>query len=108
MAQRWDLLTFLHWDFDPEVVQRLLPADLMVDTFDGRAWVGLVPFMMEVRPPGIPALPWISHFCETNVRTYVKTADGTRGVWFFSLEAARWAAVATPGSPIGCRTTGRA
>ena len=95
MIHRWDQLTFLHWSYDPTVVQRLLPEGLTVDTFDGRAWVGLVPFLMEVRPPRGPAVPWLSHFCETNVRTYATAPDGTRGVWFLSLDAARLAAVAT-------------
>ncbi|MFN0026359.1 MAG: YqjF family protein [Acidimicrobiales bacterium] len=95
MFHRWDLLTFLHWSYDPAVVQRLLPPGLSVETFEDRAWVGLVPFQMEVRAPRGPALPWISHFCETNVRTYVTASDGTRGVWFFSLDAARLAAVVT-------------
>ena len=95
MIHRWDQLTFLHWSYDPVVVQRLLPEGLVVDTFDGRAWVGLVPFMMEVRAPRGPALPWISRFCETNVRTYAVAPDGTRGVWFLSLDAARLPAVVT-------------
>ena len=95
MINRWKLLTFLHWSYDPEVVQRLLPPGLEVETYDDRAWVGLIPFLMEVRPPRGPALPWISHFCETNVRTYVTASDGTRGVWFLSLDAARLPAVAT-------------
>lgn len=86
---------FLHWSYDPAEVQRLLPDRLKVDTYDGRAWVGLVPFLMEVRAPAGPALPWISHFCETNVRTYVTAPDGTRGVWFLSLDAARLVTVAT-------------
>jgi len=95
MIHRWDLLTFLHWSYDPETVQRLLPKGLTVETYNGRAWVGLVPFLMEVRPPRGPALPWISHFCETNVRTYATGTDGTRGVWFLSLDAARLPAVIT-------------
>ncbi|NOX29925.1 MAG: DUF2071 domain-containing protein [Actinobacteria bacterium] len=95
MVHRWDRLTFLHWSYDPAVVQELLPEGLTVDTFGGRAWVGLVPFMMEVRAARGPSLPWISHFCETNVRTYATAADGTRGVWFLSLDAARLPAVAT-------------
>lgn len=95
MIHRWDLLTFLHWDYDPAVVQRLLPPGLTVETFGDRAWVGLVPFLMEVRAPRGPALPWISHFCETNVRTYATAPDGSRGVWFLSLDAARLAAVTT-------------
>jgi len=93
MTQRWELLTFLHWSFEPSVVQRLLPAGLTVETFDDRAWVGLVPFQMRVAPPGLAALPWLGRFCETNVRTYVRDNHGRPGVWFFSLDAARLAAV---------------
>ncbi|MGH8889316.1 MAG: YqjF family protein [Acidothermaceae bacterium] len=92
---RWQTLTFLHWAYQPDVVQRLLPPGLTLETFDGKAWVGLVPFFMRIRVPGIPYLPWISNFCETNVRTYVRDELGQSGVWFFSLDAARFPAVAT-------------
>lgn len=93
MMHRWELLTFLHWSYSVDDVQRLLPPGLTVETFDGDAWVGLVPFHMRVSPPGVTAPPWLGRFCETNVRTYVTDAHGRRGVWFFSLEAARLAAV---------------
>lgn len=93
MIHRWDTLTFLHWSYDPKVIQQFLPDGLHVETHDDRAWVGLVPFAMVVRPPRLPTLPWISRFWETNVRTYVTAPDGTRGVWFLSLDAARLAAV---------------
>jgi len=95
MVHRWDQLTFLHWSYDPDVVQRLLPPGLRVEVIEDRAWVGLVPFRMVARPPRGPALPWLSRFPETNVRTYVTAPDGTTGVWFLSLEAARLAAVVT-------------
>ena len=72
----------------------MLPTGLTVDTFDGSAWIGLVPFVLSgVQLYGFPALPWISEFPETNVRTYVRDAAGQRGVWFFTLEADRLAAV---------------
>ena len=93
MVQWWDQLTFLHWRFDPEVVQRLLPRRLTVETFDGAAWVGLVPFFLRVGLPRTGSVPWMSRFPETNVRTYVRSEDGTSGVWFFSLDAARLGAV---------------
>ena len=94
MLQSWLRLTFLHWPCDPTLIQPLLPRDLMVDTFDGNAWVGLVPFeIRNLRPPGLPASPWVSNFAETNVRTYAIGPDGSRGVWFFSLDAARLLAV---------------
>ena len=94
MSQRWERLTFLHWSFDPSTVQRLVPEWLHVETFDGAAWVGAVPFFMRVGTPRRHRIAWVSHFCETNVRTYVRDHEGRSGIWFFSLDAARLGAVA--------------
>jgi uncharacterized protein YqjF (DUF2071 family) len=95
MLHRWAAMTFLHWSYDPAAVQRRLPRGLQVETIGGRAWVGLLPFRMErVRPPGLPPAPWLSHFPETNVRTYVRGPDGQSAIWFFSLDASRLPAVA--------------
>ena len=89
MRMGWHNLAFVHWPFEPSEVQALLPDGLSVDTFDGSAWVGLVPFEMTVAlPRGIP-IPGAGVFPETNIRTYVVGPDGTSGVWFFSLEAGR-------------------
>ncbi len=94
MRQRWERLTFLHWAYEPAVVRRLLPAGLELDLWDGAAWVGLVPFFMRVQTPAGHATPWVSNFCETNVRTYVRDHEGRPGIWFLSLDAARLGAVA--------------
>src|ERR1700680_4523345 len=100
MRQTWRDLTFLHWRYDPAVVRPLAPADLQLDLCEGAAWVGLVPFLITgLSWPGVPAVPRISEFPETNVRTYVTDRTGSRGVWFFSLDAARLPAV------IGARIT---
>jgi uncharacterized protein YqjF (DUF2071 family) len=94
MLQHWRRLTFLHWRYPPAAVQAVLPADLEVETFDGSAWVGLVPFLMDgVRPPGVPPAPWASRFPETNVRTYARGPDGRGAIWFLSLDASRLGAV---------------
>ncbi len=94
MRQQWRSLLFLHWPFPAEQIEPLLPAGLQVDTFDGQAWVGLVPFLMQkVHPVWAPPLPWLSCFAETNVRTYVH-CNSKPGVWFFSLDAAQPIAVA--------------
>jgi uncharacterized protein YqjF (DUF2071 family) len=93
MGMRWADVTFLHWRYGAREVQRLLPVGLEVETFDGSAWVGLVPFAMTVRPARGPAVPWASFFPETNVRTYVRGPDGRTGIWFLSLDAARLGAV---------------
>jgi uncharacterized protein len=89
MRNDWSTLTFLHWRYDPAEVQRLLPPGLEVETYDGAAWVALVPFAMRVATPGNRAIPWATTFLETNVRTYVRAPDDTTGVWFFSLETSR-------------------
>ncbi len=92
MRPLWRELLFLHWDFAPDLVQNLLPDGLRIDTFEGRAYVGLVPFRMEqVRPHWLPNLGrfgrFYDRFAELNARTYV-VHDGVPGVWFFSLDAA--------------------
>ena len=97
MFQSWRNLLFLHWKVGREHIQAMLPPGLSVDTFDGDAYVGIVPFFMcDVRPRFLPKLPGLSNFLELNVRTYVHAADGVPGVWFFSLDAncapAVWAA----------------
>jgi uncharacterized protein len=94
MAQSWHDLLFAHWPVDFAEVRRQIPAALQIDRYEGRAWVGVVPFRMSgVRLRGTPALPGLSAFPELNVRTYV-TAKGKGGVWFFSLDAGNAIAVA--------------
>jgi hypothetical protein len=94
MYQSWRHLTFLHWTLPAEAVAPLLPPGLTLDTWEGQAYVGLVPFTMRnVRPRGLPAVGFLSHFHETNVRTYVHFEGRNPGVWFFSLEAANLIAV---------------
>src|SRR5262245_28854026 len=93
IAMRWHDLLFLHWPVCPATLRPLIPRALEIDTFDGRAWLGVVPFRMSgVRPRYFPALGHSAAFPEINVRTYVQT-PGRTGVWFFSLDAASWLAV---------------
>jgi uncharacterized protein len=88
MHQRWAQLLFLHWSFEVAEIQASLPPGLLVDSYQGRAWLGLIPFMMQrVRPRYCPPVPGLSDFLELNVRTYVTDAQGRPGVWFYSLDA---------------------
>ena len=92
--QRWAQLLFLHWRVDARALRELVPAELAIDTHEGDAFVGVVPFTMTgVRPVWAPPVPGISNFHETNVRTYVVDRNGNPGVWFFSLDAASRVAV---------------
>jgi uncharacterized protein YqjF (DUF2071 family) len=94
MTQTWYNLLFAHWPIAAEVMRSLVPPQLELDTFEGQAWVGVVPFgMTRVYPRGTFSVPWLSRFLELNVRTYV-TRDDKPGVFFFSLDAANSAAVA--------------
>jgi uncharacterized protein YqjF (DUF2071 family) len=93
MAQTWRDVLFAHWPVESHALRAVVPAQLPLDTYDGRCWVGVIPFHMSgIHARGLPPLPGLSRFPELNVRTYV-TLDGTPGVYFFSLDAASLAAV---------------
>jgi uncharacterized protein YqjF (DUF2071 family) len=94
MRQRWADLLFLHWEVDPAELRAKLPSELTLDLFDGRAFVGLVPFTMTgIRLPWAPPVLGLSSFHEVNLRTYVHRDGRDPGVWFFSLDAANSLAV---------------
>lgn len=89
MEQVWEDLLFLHWPVPEEAIRPLIPQHLEIDTFEGKAWIGITPFRLTgVRLMSLPAIPGFSAFNEINVRTYV-LHDGKPGVWFFSLHASR-------------------
>jgi hypothetical protein len=93
MTQTWNDLLFAHWPIAPEGLVRRIPPRFELDSFDGRAWLGIVPFRMtNVAPRAVPVLPGLSEFPELNVRTYVRVG-GRPGVYFFSLDAASAIAV---------------
>ena len=95
LTMTWRDLLFAHWPVPPETLQPLIPPGLTLDTFDGHAWLGVVPFQMtRVRPLGIPLPGDAFTFAEVNLRTYARAADGTPGVWFLSLDGAHRAGAA--------------
>lgn len=94
MDQQWRDLLFLHWEYSPPAIQATLPDGLFVDTFAGKAYLGVVPFFMRnIRPRLFPSVPGVSSFMELNLRTYVHDRAGNPGVWFYSLDANQWLAV---------------
>jgi hypothetical protein len=93
MTQRWNDLLFLHYSVAPELLRPLIPDALTLETYQHRAWISITPFWINhLRPAGVPSLPWISHFSEVNVRTYVRYGEKP-GVYFFSLDASNLSAV---------------
>lgn len=96
MTQRWNDLLFAHWPVPAAEIAPLVPPGLCVDTFDGSAWVGIVPFWMDqIHTRGLPAIPGAHRFPELNLRTYVREPHSNlSGVYFFSLDAGNPLAVA--------------
>jgi uncharacterized protein len=93
MKQVWHDLLFAHWPMPVSAMRPLVPTQLELDTFEGDAWVGVIPFRMSsIRRRGLPPIPGFSATPELNVRTYV-IYGGKPGVYFFSLDAANLAAV---------------
>jgi uncharacterized protein YqjF (DUF2071 family) len=91
-TQRWRELLFVHWSVPLDAVRPLVPRQLELDPWEGRAFVGAVPFRMhDIRPRWLPPALALD-FLELNLRTYVHHR-GRPGVWFFSLEASSWLAV---------------
>lgn len=85
--QGWRQMAFVHWQYDPSELRRLVPKELDLDLWDDAAWVSLTPFqLVGFRLPGIPPIPGLSSFPETNLRTYVKGPDGRDGLYFLSLD----------------------
>src|SRR5437868_8915368 len=72
MRQNWEDLLFLHWSVAPALLRPLVPEPLEIDTFDGKAWIGITPFRVTgLRVAALPEIPGLNSFEELNVRTYV-------------------------------------
>lgn len=93
MSQAWCDLLFAHWPVSAASLRPHIPPQLHIDTYDGAAWIGIVPFFMrQTRPFRIPLPFGWGDLPELNLRTYVIAGDKP-GVWFFSLDAASRPAV---------------
>jgi uncharacterized protein YqjF (DUF2071 family) len=87
LRMAWHRLLFAHFEAPAAALASGLPRGLELDTFEGRAYLGVVPFeMRSVGPWRLPGLPGTRRFLELNLRTYVR-CQGVPGVWFFSLDA---------------------
>ena len=94
MGQTWCNLLFAHWRVEPAALERVIPPQLPLDLRDGSAWIGVTPFtVLGFRLHGTPPVPFVATFPELNVRTYV-TVNGKPGIFFHSLDAGSWFAVA--------------
>jgi uncharacterized protein YqjF (DUF2071 family) len=103
----WRDVLFASYPVDPAIVRAHVPNRFEVDTFDGEAYLSVVPFVIgNIRPRGLPAAVGLTT-PELNLRTYVtcdrsaersvdshsseqggaKSRNGAAGVYFFNLDA---------------------
>jgi uncharacterized protein YqjF (DUF2071 family) len=100
LRQDWCNLSFLHWEVAPASIAHLYPAGTEPDVFEGRSYVGMVPFQMD--DTGFAHGPVLLRtFLETNVRLYSVDRTGRRGVVFLSLDANRLDVVAAARAVLG-------
>lgn len=87
MYQEWRHLLFMSWPVPLDEMRKHVPADLSIDTFNGTAWLSMLPMHMEdLHFRWLPPIPGTSDFPEINLRTYV-TVNGQPAVYFFSLDS---------------------
>jgi len=96
MTQRWNDLLFAHWPVEAATLAKHLPDWLEPDTYQGSAWLGVVPFWLDrIKIRGVPPIPGARSFPDLNLRAYVRDQySGTPGVYCFSLDASNLLAVA--------------
>ena len=89
LRQRWNDMLFANWPVAASLIAPLIPEGLQVDTFQGSAWLGVMPFWMEqIKLHGLPSIPGARSFPQLSLRTYVRDPQtGTPGLCFLSLEA---------------------
>ncbi|WP_409965671.1 hypothetical protein PIECOFPK_01849 [Mycovorax composti] len=88
--QEWNRALLLHYEVPYELLKKLVPKGLDIDTFNGKAYISIIPFTMErLRPRLQPSLSWISNFQEINVRTYMEVGN-KKGVYFLNIEAGKY------------------
>jgi uncharacterized protein YqjF (DUF2071 family) len=96
MRQRWNDLLFAHWQVPASSIAPLVPEGLLVDTFQGSAWLGAMPFWMDrIKVRAMPPIPGARSFPDLILRTYVREEQtGTQGVYCLSLDSSNLLAVA--------------
>jgi uncharacterized protein YqjF (DUF2071 family) len=90
--QLWENLLFYNVAVDAGALQATLPKGMLVDCYNGRGWLSIVPFQLSMGLRGFPSCFWPLTFNELNVRTYV-TVNGKPGIYFYSLDANDWFSV---------------
>jgi uncharacterized protein YqjF (DUF2071 family) len=83
--QQWNNVLLLHWSIPAEALDGLLPEGVVLDTYNGQAWISLAAFGVSRMKLKQIIIPFASDFEEINLRTYV-VADSKPGIYLLSVE----------------------
>jgi hypothetical protein len=85
LTAEWRKLIMANYVVDPAILEKFLPYQTVLDSFDGKYYVSLVGFMFQNTRMLNLSIPFHTDFPEINLRFYVKYKDGDvwkRGVVF--------------------------
>ncbi len=88
LEQQWEDLLFMHWPVPYDLLRPIIPKALELETYQGQAWISVVPFYTSKNRPRI-SISSFGHYAQLNVRTYVRFYDEP-GVYFLSIDVAKW------------------
>src|SRR6185503_1909073 len=72
MALNEEHVLFMHWPIPVEHLRPLVPSQMELDTFDGQAWLSLIPFRMgSLHLRCLPPIPGTSTVIQAGLRTYI-------------------------------------
>ena len=87
MAMKEEDLLYIHWPVPVERLRPLVPTELEIETYEGQAWLTMIPFQMtQLHLRGLPPIPGLSTVPQVELRTYVRMKEQS-GVTFLSLDA---------------------
>lgn len=86
MKCNWENLVYINYCVEPSLIEHLLPRDIELDLYQGRAIISFVCFKFSnTKIYGIK-MPFHQDFPEINIRTYVKSKryKNKKGIYFIS------------------------
>ena len=76
MKQRWHDVLFAHWEVAAPSIQKFIPDGMQLDTYEGRAFIGVIPFRMSgIRARGLPPIPGTSAFSTLSIYNRIHSFD---------------------------------
>ena len=87
LKANWENIIMANYAIDPEILKPFLPKGVVLDLYNGKAYVSLVGFMFKKTKLFNVPIPFFGTFEEINLRFYVHRKEGgitKRGVVFIN------------------------